>query len=139
MSKNQKKNKNVSKNAGYTLVKKYKTISEYVLRNGLTVLYMEAKGTGVITSNIVYKVGARDERAGETGLAHMLEHMLFKPTKVDLAQKIDSGAMQFERETGCILNANTWKDRTTYFFSYPKVHFARALQIEAERMHGVVS
>lgn len=138
MLKKPKKIKNVSKKTGYTFVKKCKTISEYKLSNGLTVLYMEVKGTGVVTSNIVYKVGARDERAGETGLAHMLEHMLFKPTEADLTMKIDSGAMQFERETGCVLNANTWKDRTTYFFSYPKVHFARALAIEAERMHGVV-
>lgn len=138
MSKNLKKNKSVSKTKNYTFVKKYKTISEYRLTNGLTLLYMEIKGTGVVTSNIVYKVGARDERAGETGLAHMLEHMLFKPTEADLKMKIDSGAMQFERETGCVLNANTWKDRTTYFFSYPKSHFKRALSIEAERMHGVV-
>ena len=68
----------------------------------------------------------------------MLEHMLFKPTKQDLKKKIDSGAMQFERETGCILNANTWKDRTTYFFNYPKTYFSRALQIEAERMLDVI-
>lgn len=138
MLKKPKKIKSVSKKSGYTFIKKCKTISEYTLSNGLTVLYMEVKGTGVVTSNIVYTVGARDERAGETGLAHMLEHMLFKPTESDLTMKIDSGAMQFERETGCVLNANTWKDRTTYFFSYPKVHFARALAIEAGRMHGVV-
>jgi zinc protease len=68
----------------------------------------------------------------------MLEHMLFKPTQTDLQNKVNSGAMQFERETGCILNANTWKDRTTYFFSYPKEYLFRALQIESERMHGVV-
>jgi zinc protease len=46
--------------------------------------------------------------------------------------------MQFERDTGCILNANTWKDRTTYFFSYPKHHLDHALRIEAERMNGVI-
>ena len=61
-----------------------------------------------------------------------------QPTEADLKQKIDSGAMQFERETGCILNANTWKDRTTYYFCYPVEHFDRALKIEAERMRGVI-
>jgi len=101
-------------------------------------LYKRIRNTGVVTTNITYKVGARDEEVGQTGLAHMLEHMLFKPTKDDLERKIDSGAMQFERETGCILNANTWKDRTTYFFSYPKQYFSRALAIEAERMENVV-
>jgi len=119
-------------------VKEYKDIKEYRLQNCLTVLYKNIEGTGVVTTNITYKAGARNENIGETGIAHMLEHMLFKPTKQDLKKKIDSGAMQFERETGCILNANTWKDRTTYFFSYPKEHFTRALQIEAERMHDVV-
>ena len=86
MSKNLKKSKSVSKNADYTLIKRCQTISEYRLKNGLTVLYMEVAGTGVITTNIVYRLGARDEKAGETGLAHMLEHMLFKPTEADLKE-----------------------------------------------------
>jgi zinc protease len=124
---------------GFTLITKAGGIEEYLYKkNGLRVLFHERKGTGVITSNITYLVGARDEARGETGLAHMLEHMLFKPTTFDLAAGIDSGAMQFERDTGCTLNANTWRDRTTYFFSYPKDHFNRALRIEAERMTGVV-
>jgi zinc protease len=125
--------------AGYTYVKSVGGISKYILKsNGLTVLHKHVADTQVVTSNITYKVGARDEQKGETGIAHMLEHMLFKPTVQDLKRKVDSGAMQFERETGCILNANTWKDRTTYFFNYPVEHFSRALQVEAERMQNVV-
>jgi zinc protease len=137
MSKELKKKENDSKGS-YALIKQYKDIKEYRLQNGLTVLYKKMADTGVVTTNITYRVGARNENVGETGLAHMLEHMLFKPTKQDLKKKLDSSAMHFERETGCILNANTWKDRTTYFFSYPKEYFTRALQIEAERMHDVV-
>lgn len=114
-------------------------ITEYTIpENGLTVLYAFRKNTGVVTSDIVYKVGSRDEARGETGIAHMLEHMLFKPTKADIKRKTDSGAMHFEREAGIAINANTWKDRTSYYFSYPKEHFERALRTEAERMHGVV-
>lgn len=138
MSKKLKTSKKDFNKKAYTLVRKYADITEYVLQNGLTVLYKKIEGTGVVTTNITYRVGARDEQTGETGAAHMLEHMLFKPTTFDLKQKIDSSAMKFERETGCVLNANTWKDRTTYFFSYPKEYFARALQVEAERMHDVV-
>lgn len=120
-------------------IKRVKEITEYRLTtNDLRVLFAQRSGTGVITSNIVYAVGARDEARGETGVAHMLEHMLFKPTKADLRRKSGSGAMQFERDTGIILNANTWKDRTSYFFSYPMEHFERALRTEAERMQGVV-
>lgn len=132
----QKKSKKQSE--GYTRIDEYKGITEYRLNNGLTVLYKKINGTGVVTTNITYKVGSRDEHIGETGLAHMLEHMLFKPTKKDLKRKIDSGAMQFERETGCIINATTGKDRTTYYFSYPKEYFERALSIEADRMQHVV-
>lgn len=124
---------------GYTYKQTVAGVSEYILKkNGLRVFHLERPGTGVITTNITYLVGARDEICGETGLAHMLEHMLFKPTTFDITAKIDSGAMQFERETGCVLNANTWRDRTTYYFSYPVEYFERALQIEAERMQGVV-
>lgn len=120
-------------------VKSVKEITEFTLTsNGLQVLYVHRPGSGVVTSDIVYFVGSRDENRGETGIAHMLEHMLFKPTQSDIKRKTDSGAMHFERETGVILNANTWKDRTSYYFSYPVEHFDRALQIEAERMHGVI-
>lgn len=124
---------------GYLYIQTVGDVVEYKLKaNGLRVLFQNRPGTGVVTSNITYLVGARDEERGVTGVAHMLEHMLFKPTTFDIKAKIDSGAMQFERETGCALNANTWKDRTTYYFSYPAEHLHRALQIEAERMNGVV-
>ncbi len=125
--------------SGFKKVRTVGDITEYTLtQNGLTVLYKHISGTGVVTTNITYLVGAKDEAAGESGLAHMLEHMLFKPTTQDLARKIDSSAMQFERETGCVLNANTWQDRTTYYFSYPSDYTDQALRIEAERMHDVV-
>jgi zinc protease len=124
---------------GFTHIKTTGNIEEYQLKsNGLRVLYHHRPDTGVVTTNITYLVGARDETRGETGVAHMLEHMLFKPTVFDIKAEIDSASMLFERETGCVLNANTWKDRTTYYFSYPKEYVKRALKIEAERMNGVV-
>ena len=126
---------------GFKHVKTAAGISEFILkRNGLRVLHLERKDTGVITTNITYLVGSRDEARGETGSAHMLEHMLFKPTIFDIKNDsdTDSASMEFERDTGCIINANTWKDRTTYYFSYPREYFHRALQIEAQRMTGVV-
>ncbi len=137
MSKKAKTRSTVSKN--FKLIQKVNDISEFVLKtNGLRVLYKYIPDTKVVTTNITYLAGARDEQAGETGVAHMLEHMLFKPTSFDLKNKSDSAAMQFEREVGVVLNANTWLDRTTYYFSYEKSHFSRALKIEAERMRDVV-
>jgi zinc protease len=125
---------------GYTFIKSVSGIDEYVLKsNGLRVLYHHRPDTGTVTTNITYLVGAVDETLGESGIAHMLEHMLFKPTQADKKAKITAGgAMQFEREIGCILNANTWKDRTTYYFSYPTEYLDRALEIEAQRMTGVI-
>jgi zinc protease len=125
---------------GFSFVRCEKGISEFVLKtNGLRVLHHERKGTGVVTTNITYFVGSRDESRGETGSAHMLEHMLFKPTIHDMKRGDDQGeSMRFETETGCIINANTWKDRTTYYYSYPKSYTERAIKIESERMNGVV-
>lgn len=126
--------------SGYKYITSVDGVEEYVLKsNGLRVLYKNVPDTGVVTTNITYLVGARDEKRGETGLAHMLEHMLFKPTSFDIKRGIkEGGVMNFERNTGCILNANTWKDRTTYYFSYPVEHLVLALQLEAERMTGVI-
>lgn len=140
MSKTRSANDTNRSHPGYHFVTESAGVEEYTLkRNGLRVLYLHRPDTGVVTTNITYRVGARDEARGETGVAHMLEHMLFKPTTYDLAQGLsDGGAMHFERDTGCILNANTWKDRTTYYFSYPREFFERALEIEAERMDGVI-
>ena len=113
--------------------------AEYQLKqNGLRVIHCELPGTGVVTSNLTYHVGSRDEARGKTGLAHMLEHMLFKPTAADRAARLTAGADRFESETGCLLNANTSRDRTTYYFSYPQEHLDRALAVEADRMQGVV-
>lgn len=116
------------------------SIQHYELSsNGMSIyLRLTPNTTGIVTSDIVYTVGSRDESPGETGIAHMLEHMLFKPTTHDLQRKQPSRSMAFERDTGIILNANTWKDRTSYFFSYPKEHIETALSIEAERMRDVV-
>lgn len=120
-------------------VRRIHELTEYQIPgNGLRVLFARRPGTGVVTSNILYFVGSRDEARGETGVAHMLEHMLFKPTSFDVKRKTDSASMTFERELGVTLNANTWKDRTTYYFSYPKTHLDRALQVEAERMRDVI-
>lgn len=120
-------------------VSRSEDIVEYQLKeNGLRVLYKFIPDTGVVTTNITYLVGARDEAPGETGIAHMLEHMLFKPTEFDKAKRQEASCTLFEREVGPLMNANTWRDRTTYYFAYNVEHFGRAIKIEAERMREVV-
>ena len=125
---------------GFEFVDAAKGISEYRLRkNGLRVLHLERKGTGTVTSNTMYLAGSRDETRGETGLAHMLEHMAFKPTKEDLKKGYKLGAsIQFQSETGCLLNADTWKDRTRYYFTYPTKYIDQALEIASAQMTDVL-
>lgn len=124
---------------GYRLRTVAGDFAEYELKaNGLRVIHRELPGTGVISTNLTYRVGSRHEARGTTGLAHMLEHMLFKPTAADIAANRRAGPDRFEAETGCLLNANTSRDRTTYYFSFPCPHLDRALAIEADRMQGVV-
>jgi zinc protease len=134
-----KKTLNAIPSSHFIEVAKSGDITEYQLKeNGLRVLYKHIPDTGVVTTNITYLVGARDEAPGETGIAHMLEHMLFKPTEIDKVNKQEASCTVFEREVGPLMNANTWRDRTTYYFSYNREHFERAVKIEAERMREVL-
>ena len=84
-------------------------ITEYRLDNGLKVLLFPDPSNSTITVNVTYKVGSRHEGRGETGMAHLLEHMLFKGTHT-----IPTiwGALQ---EHGARFNGTTWLDRTNYF------------------------
>jgi zinc protease len=82
------------------------------------------------TVNITYLVGSRHENYGETGMAHLLEHLLFKGTPKN--PDIDS---EFTRRA-MMSNATTWFDRTNYFETFPasNANLQWALQMEADRM-----
>ena len=89
-------------------------VTEYRLRNGLRVLIFPDQTKETITVNITYLVGSRHEGYGETGMAHLLEHMLFKGTpKHPRHQEGASGA-----RARC--NGTTWLDRTNYFETFPR-------------------
>jgi zinc protease len=105
-------------------------VQEYVLKNGLTVLLAPDPGKATITVNITYKVGSRHENYGETGMAHLLEHLMFKgtPKHPKIADGLTSHGMR--------PNGTTWYDRTNYFetFSASKENLDWALEMEADRM-----
>ncbi len=84
-------------------------ISEYALPNGLQVLLLADDAKPSATVNITYRVGSRHESAGETGSAHLLEHMLFKPSGGVTDPKRDMQAL------GMRWNGTTGFDRTNYF------------------------
>ncbi len=124
---------------GFRHLKTLKDISEYELRaNGLRALFMRLPGTGAVTSNLVYLVGSRHEARGATGLAHMLEHMLFKPVHDGSGKKVRVPGHKTLEDAGAMMNATTWLDRTNYFFTTPVSYFTQALAVEAGRMRRLL-
>ena len=105
-----------------------------VLDNGLVVLARESHTSPTVTSMIWYGVGSRNERPGETGRSHFLEHMLFKGTKRLKKGEIDLLTMK----NGGSNNAFTSYDFTAYYFSFASDRWERALEIEADRMVNTV-
>jgi zinc protease len=98
--------------AQLALVRTIDTISEYSLPNGLQVLLVPDASKPVATVNITYRVGSRHESAGQTGSAHLLEHMLFKSSGRVVDPKQEMGAL------GMRFNGTTNFDRTNYFASF---------------------
>jgi zinc protease len=110
-------------------------ITEYDLPNGLRVLLFPDPTKTTTTVNITYLVGSRNEGYGETGMAHLLEHMVFKgtPNHKDIPQELT--------EHGAMPNGSTSYDRTNYFerFESSDVNLNWALDLESDRMvHSTV-
>ncbi len=105
-------------------------ITEYRLGNGLRVLLFPDRSKQQITVNITYLVGSRHEGYGETGMAHLLEHLVFKgtPKHPNIAAELT--------ERGAFPNGTTWFDRTNYYETFPATddNLEWALDLEADRM-----
>jgi len=105
-------------------------ITEYTLGNGLKVLLFPDASQPKTTVNITYLVGSRNENYGETGMAHLLEHLMFKgtPTSGSFMDAMSKRGMQF--------NGTTWYDRTNYYetFNASESDLDWALAMEADRM-----
>ena len=112
-------------------------IEEYRLDNGLKVLLVQNHGAPVVTVQVVYHVGSRNEAVGHTGATHFLEHMLFKGTPSFNKEK-GTQIAQVLNKVGANFNATTWLDRTTYYETVPADQLDLALQIESERMHSAI-
>lgn len=102
------------------------------LDNGFRALLVERRTLPVVASVLWYRVGARDERTGETGLSHFLEHMMFKGTDRFAKGEIDLSTSKM----GGSNNAFTDSDSTAYYFSLAADRWETALEIEASRMRG---
>ena len=105
-------------------------ITEYRLGNGLRVLLFPDASKPTATVNITYLVGSRHEGYGESGMAHLLEHMVFKgtPRHPNIPQELTAH--------GARPNGTTWYDRTNYFetFAATDENLRWALDLESDRM-----
>ena len=111
-------------------VREVEGVHEYRLPNGLQVLLIPDVSKPTVTVNVTYRVGSRMEGYGETGMAHLLEHLMFKSTKniAQVSTELSRRGMQF--------NGTTNDDRTNYFETFPSdpAQLSWALKTEAERM-----
>ncbi len=104
--------------------------TEYKLANGMQVVLFPDQSKPTIVVNVTVRVGSRDENYGETGMAHLLEHLLFKGTPKN--PDIDSNF----NKRGMRSNGSTWLDRTNYFetFQASDENLEWAIQMEADRL-----
>ncbi|MEA2989707.1 MAG: zinc protease [Alphaproteobacteria bacterium] len=109
-------------------------ISHFTLANGLEVVVIPDHRTPVVTHMVWYRVGAADETPGKTGLAHFLEHLMFKGTKNN-PQGLFS---QTVATIGGQENAFTSADYTGYFQRTSREHLKTLMEFEADRMTGLV-
>ncbi len=106
----------------------------FTLGNGLQVVVIPDRRTPVVTQMIWYKVGSADETPGKSGLAHFLEHLMFKGTAEHPAGEFS----QLIARIGGNENAFTSTDYTAYFQRVPRDQLATMMEFEADRMTGLI-
>jgi zinc protease len=108
-------------------------LHSYRLGNGLEVLLLVDRSAPVVSYHTWYRVGSRDEEPGKTGLAHMLEHLMFGATRRHPLGELD----RLCEHAGAEANAATWTDWTYYYENLPKDALALAIELESDRMTGL--
>ncbi len=115
---------------GVTQIGTVEGITEYRLANGLRILLLSDQSQPKVTVNCTIFVGSRHEGYGETGMAHLLEHMVFKgcPKFPDVPKAL--------RDHGANFNGTTWVDRTNYFQTMPATddNLEFGIELEADRL-----
>jgi zinc protease len=111
----------------------FNQVVEHKLANGLQVLLLREPRAPIITLQVWYRVGSRNEALGKTGISHLCEHMMFKGTA-------KYGPKYFSREVqrvGGTDNAFTARNYTAFFETGPKDQLRHWLEMEADRMRGI--
>lgn len=110
-----------------------KNVHKFCLDNGLKVLVAPVKGASQVAAQIWYKVGSRDESFGERGMAHFIEHMVFKGTNDMLSE---SDANMLGSKLSAYMNAGTWYDFTFYYFTLPLANWDKVLPVFSDWMQN---
>jgi zinc protease len=108
--------------------------TSFTLGNGLQVVVIPDRRTPVVTEMIWYKVGSADETPGKSGLAHFLEHLMFKGTERHPVGEFSQTVLR----VGGNENASTSVDYTNYYQRVPKEQLATMMEFEADRMTGLI-
>jgi zinc protease len=123
---------------GVAFVKSLGGIDEYTLTaNGLDILLAPEHSAPVVTFQVTYRVGSRNEVTGTTGATHILEHMMFKGSEGYNDPKGNS-VKQFLERVGGQYNASTSVDRTNYFATVGRDNLEGYIAIEADRMRRLL-
>jgi|SRR5579883_1874633 zinc protease len=109
-------------------------VSHFTLENGLEVVVIPDHRTPVVTHMIWYKVGSADETPGKSGLAHFLEHLMFKGTAKNPAGRFSQALATIGGQE----NAFTTADYTAYFQRIAREYLPLVMEFEADRMTGLV-
>ncbi|GGG12793.1 peptidase M16 [Dokdonia pacifica] len=112
------------------------TYEEYDLDNGMHVILHQDNSAPVVTTSVMYHVGAKDEDPSKTGFAHFFEHLLFEGT-----ENIERGEwFKIVTSNGGRNNANTSQDRTYYYEVFPSNNLELGLWLESERLlHPIIN
>ncbi len=108
-------------------------VSEFKLANGMEVVVIPDRRTPVVTHMVWYRVGSADETPGKSGLAHFLEHLMFKGTEKNPAGSFSKAVATIGGQE----NAFTSQDYTAYFQRVTKENLERVMTFEADRMTGL--
>jgi zinc protease len=108
-------------------------VEKHQLANGLVVLLCPDRTAPIIAYQTWYRVGSRHEIAGQTGIAHLFEHLMFNQTQTLGPGELD----RLVEGAGGDSNAATWVDWTYYKLNLPSTRLDLALRLEAERMHAL--
>jgi zinc protease len=122
---------------GFSYVKSLGGIDEYRLdSNGLQVLLMPDHSAPVVTFNVTYRVGSRNEVTGSTGSTHLLEHLMFKGSE-HYNDSAGNSVKEYLERVGGEYNATTYLDRTNYYATVGRDALEGYVAIEADRMRNL--